>query len=59
MNRLGQAVNERGISIASLSKVTGVGSKTITSYVKLLRPVALQMCEDLGFPRLFSLSATV
>jgi hypothetical protein len=42
-------MNEHGITIAYLSRLTGVNSKTIASYVKQLRPLALQLSEDPGF----------
>jgi len=41
-------MNERGITIAYLSRLTGVKSKTIAGYVRLLRPVARQLSEDTG-----------
>jgi hypothetical protein len=35
-----------GITIAYLSRLTGVSSRTIAGYIKLLRPLALQLGED-------------
>jgi hypothetical protein len=35
-----------GMTIAYLSRFTGVDSKTIAGYFKLLRPLASQMDED-------------
>lgn len=39
-------MNKHGVTIAYLSRLTGVRSKTIAGYVRLLRPVALQTYED-------------
>ncbi|HUK80085.1 MAG TPA: hypothetical protein VLU91_05430 [Nitrososphaerales archaeon] len=36
-------MNDCGITIAYLSRVTGVSSKTIAGYVRLLRPIALEL----------------
>jgi len=42
-------MNDRGITIAYLSRLTGVSSKTIAGYVKQLRPLARQLSEEPGF----------
>jgi len=39
-------MDEHGITIAYLARLTGVSSKTIAGYVRLLRPLALQLDED-------------
>ena len=39
------------ITIAYLSRLTGVSSKTIAGYVKLLRPLAYQIDEERTFTR--------
>ena len=39
-------MGESRITITYLSRLTGVRSKTIAGYVRLLRPVAFQIYED-------------
>jgi len=39
-------MNRSGVTIAYLSRLTGVSSKTIAGYVKLLRPLASQIDEE-------------
>jgi hypothetical protein len=41
-----QDMNRYGVTIAYLSRLTGVSSETIASYVKQLRPLASQMDEE-------------
>jgi hypothetical protein len=42
-------MNEHGITIVYLSRLTGVSSKTIAGYVKLLRPLALELDGEMQF----------
>ena len=39
-------MGENRVTIRYLSRLTGIRSKTIAGYVRLLRPVAFQIYED-------------
>lgn len=40
------AMTEQELTIAHLSELTGGGKSTISRYVKVLRPLALQLIDD-------------